>query len=381
MIKEANIGIGLSGNEGNQAVSSSDYALGAFKDLKTLIFYHGREAYRRNAYTICFIFYKNLLQNTTIVFYGLVSGFSGQLFYETVMTQTFNLIYTSWPIIVYATQDQEFEKHVLLDNPQLYVDGMQGLHYNLTVFWNWVFYAFIQSFFLMAAAFALLTCAPAALGSNQGELPDMWIIGAMLYIAIVFIVNNKLLLDANSTNFIVICINVMSNVLVVLAFFAVNFFAGDELYRKFVEFWEYPALLMLLVFFTLSMWPLGTFYHYWFCSTRYQAARFSVEERGKAPGDRALRSHEERDLSEDEGRQVGGDQQASVLAIEEEDAIIDDEAQQLLRADLNKANTFIDIKSFTMGGDHTGFAFAGEEGHVPQITDNLQRQRLLDQDA
>ena len=28
MIVEANIGVGLSGNEGNQAISSADYALG-----------------------------------------------------------------------------------------------------------------------------------------------------------------------------------------------------------------------------------------------------------------------------------------------------------------------------------------------------------------
>lgn len=86
MIREANVGIGLSGNEGNQAVSSSDYALGSFKDLKPLLFYHGRESYRRNAYTIGFMFYKNLLQSTAVVFYGFFSGFSGQLFYETFMT-------------------------------------------------------------------------------------------------------------------------------------------------------------------------------------------------------------------------------------------------------------------------------------------------------
>ena len=103
MIREANIGIGLSGKEGNQAVSSADYALGTFKALKPLMFFHGREAYRRNGYAICFIFYKNLLQSSTVLFYGLYSAFSGQNFYETFLTQTYNLIYTSWPIIVYAT--------------------------------------------------------------------------------------------------------------------------------------------------------------------------------------------------------------------------------------------------------------------------------------
>lgn len=77
MITEANIGIGLAGNEGNQAVSSSDYALGQFKDLKTLLLYHGREAYRRNAYVICYIFYKNLVLNLPIALFAFFSGFSG----------------------------------------------------------------------------------------------------------------------------------------------------------------------------------------------------------------------------------------------------------------------------------------------------------------
>ena len=77
MITEANIGVGIQGNEGNQAVSSSDYALSRFKDLKPLLLYHGREAYRRNSYLIYYMFYKNLLLNAPIIYYGFWSGFSG----------------------------------------------------------------------------------------------------------------------------------------------------------------------------------------------------------------------------------------------------------------------------------------------------------------
>jgi phospholipid-transporting ATPase len=86
MIIKANIGVGICGKEGNQAVSSSDYALTEFKDLKTLIFYHGREAYRRNGYLVYYMLYKNLLQNIPIVLFGFYSGFSGQIFYETIFT-------------------------------------------------------------------------------------------------------------------------------------------------------------------------------------------------------------------------------------------------------------------------------------------------------
>lgn len=364
MIREANIGIGLNGTEGNQAVSSADYALGSFKDLKPLLFYHGREAYRRNAYTICFIFYKNLFQGSTVVFYGFFSGFSGQLFYETFLTQTFNLIYTSWPIIVYATQDEEYDKEVLLRNPQLYVDGIQNLHFNWAVFWNWVTFAFIQSAVLVVLAYLLLTNAPATLGT-LGELPDMWIIGALLYVATVFIVNNKLLLDANSLNFIAACLNVLSNLAVIGAFVIVSFVPGDELFHEFVEFWQCPALIFLLVFFTLFMWPLGTFYHYWYRSERYEAVRQSIDQPGKA----SILGSDGRPLVEEQSSRPLSSP-AGVKAVDLE-GLVDDEAQRLLPPSQGRANTFVDMKSFTYGGDHTGFAFAGEEGHVPQITGNL----------
>ena len=44
MITAAHVGIGISGLEGMQAARSSDYAIGQFKFLRTLLFLHGREA-------------------------------------------------------------------------------------------------------------------------------------------------------------------------------------------------------------------------------------------------------------------------------------------------------------------------------------------------
>jgi phospholipid-transporting ATPase len=47
MILEADIGIGLFGNEGMRAVDSSDFAIGEFKFLWHLLFKHGRWNYIR----------------------------------------------------------------------------------------------------------------------------------------------------------------------------------------------------------------------------------------------------------------------------------------------------------------------------------------------
>lgn len=61
MITSSHVGVGIMGLEGAQAARSADYAIGQFRFLKPLLFIHGREAYRRNAYLVCYNFYKNAL--------------------------------------------------------------------------------------------------------------------------------------------------------------------------------------------------------------------------------------------------------------------------------------------------------------------------------
>ena len=58
MIQEAHVGVGIAGEEGRQAVMSSDYAIGQFRFLTRLVLVHGRWSYRRMAETIANFFYK-----------------------------------------------------------------------------------------------------------------------------------------------------------------------------------------------------------------------------------------------------------------------------------------------------------------------------------
>jgi phospholipid-translocating ATPase len=58
MIQEAEIGVGIAGEEGRQAVMSSDYAIGQFKYLGRLLLVHGRWSYRRLAEMVANFFYK-----------------------------------------------------------------------------------------------------------------------------------------------------------------------------------------------------------------------------------------------------------------------------------------------------------------------------------
>jgi phospholipid-translocating ATPase len=60
MIQEADIGIGISGKEGLQAVMASDYAISQFRFLSKLLLVHGRWAYIRSSELVLNYFYKNI---------------------------------------------------------------------------------------------------------------------------------------------------------------------------------------------------------------------------------------------------------------------------------------------------------------------------------
>ncbi|KAJ6260842.1 Phospholipid-transporting ATPase DNF1 [Drechslerella dactyloides] len=61
MIQEADVGVGIAGEEGRQAAMSSDYAIGQFRFLCRLVLVHGRWSYRRLAEMIANFFYKMLM--------------------------------------------------------------------------------------------------------------------------------------------------------------------------------------------------------------------------------------------------------------------------------------------------------------------------------
>lgn len=63
MIQAAHIGVGISGQEGMQAVMASDFAIAQFRFLKVLLLVHGRWSYIR----ITKVVYCNTLDLSTMV--------------------------------------------------------------------------------------------------------------------------------------------------------------------------------------------------------------------------------------------------------------------------------------------------------------------------
>lgn len=68
MIQMADVGVGISGQEGMQAVMASDFTLSRFKYLEKLLLNHGFWSYDRLARMILYFFYKNAVMTNTLSF-------------------------------------------------------------------------------------------------------------------------------------------------------------------------------------------------------------------------------------------------------------------------------------------------------------------------
>jgi len=109
------------------------------------MFVHGRECNRRNSMLVLYIFYKNVLYITCMYIFGFWSLFSGQVLYEAIMYQNYNITLTSLPIMFYCLFDFEYLKTApstdkdkkglyLMEHPRLFKQSMDGEYFSLFKF-------------------------------------------------------------------------------------------------------------------------------------------------------------------------------------------------------------------------------------------------------
>ncbi|CCC66925.1 hypothetical protein NCAS_0A03670 [Naumovozyma castellii] len=134
MIQSADVGVGIAGEEGRQAVMCSDYAIGQFRYLTRLVLVHGRWSYRRLAEMIPAFFYKNVIFTLALFWYGIYNNFDGSYLFEYTFLMFYNLAFTSLPVIFMGIMDQDVSDTVSLVMPQLYRSGILRLDWNQTKF-------------------------------------------------------------------------------------------------------------------------------------------------------------------------------------------------------------------------------------------------------
>lgn len=75
----ADVGVGLAGQEGMQAVQSSDYVLAQFRFLQRLLLVHGRWSYMRICKFLRYFIYKTVASMMVQVWFAFYSGFTAQV--------------------------------------------------------------------------------------------------------------------------------------------------------------------------------------------------------------------------------------------------------------------------------------------------------------
>ncbi|XP_047398196.1 probable phospholipid-transporting ATPase IM isoform X7 [Sciurus carolinensis] len=130
MIKSAHIGVGISGQEGLQAVLASDYSFAQFRYLQRLLLVHGRWSYFRMCKFLCYFFYKNFAFTLVHFWFGFFCGFSAQTVYDPWFITLFNIVYTSLPVLAMGIFDQDVSDQNSMDCPQLYEPGQLNQLFN-----------------------------------------------------------------------------------------------------------------------------------------------------------------------------------------------------------------------------------------------------------
>ncbi|KAK5776977.1 Putative phospholipid-transporting ATPase 9 -like protein [Gossypium arboreum] len=192
MLQEADIGIGISGVEGMQAVMSSDVAIAQFRYLERLLLVHGHWCYRRISSMICYFFYKNIAFGFTIFLYEAYTSFSAQPAYNDWYLTLFNVFFSSLPVIAMGVFDQDVSAWFCLKFPLLYQEGVQNVLFSWRRIVSWMFngfYSAIIIFFFCSRALEQQAF------NDEGKTASKDILGGTMYTCIVWVVNLQMALS------------------------------------------------------------------------------------------------------------------------------------------------------------------------------------------
>ncbi|XP_060044079.1 phospholipid-transporting ATPase VD isoform X2 [Erinaceus europaeus] len=192
MIQVADIGIGISGQEGMQAVMASDFAVSQFKHLQKLLLVHGHWCYTRLSNMILYFFYKNVAYVNLLFWYQFFCGFSGTSMTDYWVLIFFNLLFTSAPPVIYGVLEKDVSAETLMQLPELYKSGQKSEAYLPLTFWITLLDAFYQS----------LVCFFVPYYTYQGSDIDIFTFGNPLNTAALFIILLHLVIESKSLTWI-----------------------------------------------------------------------------------------------------------------------------------------------------------------------------------
>ena len=216
MIQKAQVGVGISGNEGLQAANSADFAIAQFRFLQRLLFVHGAWNYTRISKVILYCFYKNICLYIIELWFAIYSFWTGQVLFErwtigktfppisfflfkimSIFVGMYNLLFTGAPPIVIGLFDHSCNAKTRMDNPLLYLSSQKSEQFNNKIFWRWILLAVFHSvilYFLPMGMFGQGTVWP------NGKDGDYLVCGNIVYSCVILTVCTKALMILEAWN-------------------------------------------------------------------------------------------------------------------------------------------------------------------------------------
>ena len=266
MITEANVGIGIQGIEGTQAARSSDYVLSQFSHIKKLLFFHGREYYRRNSWVIGYNFYKNFIYISPIFWAGIITLFSGVTIFDPWILQLYNTLFVALPCGWYGIYSLEYPQQELINHPEYYIQGMEGKCFSMEKFSKFIGFAFGEGFLIYYLGNYWFDA-----GNDDGTVDDFYAVGTAVYGAIVIIANLRIVLQTNIHEFYSIMITSLSALSFFLAVFLMsnNYVLPGFIVREFLILDNWKEVILDIKFYAYVLLVSTICYFIEICSDKY----------------------------------------------------------------------------------------------------------------
>ncbi|KAG8905995.1 hypothetical protein FRB99_007852 [Tulasnella sp. 403] len=185
MIQAADVGVGISGEEGLQAVNASDYAIAQFRFLTRLLFVHGHWSYQRNGNMIVNFFYKNIVCISVLWWFQIYCAWSTTYVFEYTYLLFWNVFWSLAPVIAIGLFDRHLDDDVLMAFPELYAYGREGRYFSLKRFSIYMLDGVMQSaliFFLIYYTYDTTSARHDGWGSFQYEFATTMVVATAVVV-------------------------------------------------------------------------------------------------------------------------------------------------------------------------------------------------------
>nr|XP_046231963.1 probable phospholipid-transporting ATPase IM [Scatophagus argus] len=194
MIKTAHIGVGISGQEGMQAVLCSDFSFAQFRYLQRLLLVHGRWSYLRMCKFLRYFFYKNFTFTFVHIWYAFFCGFSAQTVYDEWFITLYNLVYTALPVLGMSLFDQDVNDRWSFQYPQLYTPGQLNRYFSKKVFVGCMMHSCYSSLILFFIPWAAMHDT---VRDDGKDIADYQSFALLAQTCLLVVVNVQLCLDTH----------------------------------------------------------------------------------------------------------------------------------------------------------------------------------------